>query len=502
MSCRWKSSRVLQTWARPLNSEQLERRKETGCRLRLCKMALQLPDLPTLKIFSFLDAFSLLQASQVNREWNRVAENDHLWRNLCLKKWSFCNFSKCLGSQTWKQFFLKQTKQEYQMALAQPEDFIFKEATGNLGIIGPMAYLSGNGPTMGGQEKSIICTVSSKHVLYAWDVQEGTMIWSSPVQQSSITHLATLPQMHLAFTVDLEGTVKVWNCQDQDALATFPVSQACFSLEVCLTKDGPFLMVGNSEGDIYTLTVPELRGVSKVHAFKYTVDLLHCSPDKKWVFASGTHQNILPRVFFTECLLKPSEGKSPLSLSIPFSSCCRACWAPRRTSRITLMYRRGSSKKTGFTTFDLMTERTGGRTVIQAHQVATFLLPVHMESPIWMGASDGNMIVFESGPYLFLFTISGHQLQRFEDHQRTIGNLWADSLHVLTTSMDDSLHVYMWEEEGRYPYLKSCCHLEHIGSDLTPSCYVSKAICDNMSIVCVVSKNRESSILVMYSLHT
>lgn len=69
------------------------------------------------------------------------------------------------------------------------------------------------------------------------------MIWSSPVQQSSITHLATLPQMYLAFTVDLEGTVKVWNCQDQDALATFPVSQACFSLEVCLTKDGPFLMV-------------------------------------------------------------------------------------------------------------------------------------------------------------------------------------------------------------------------------------------------------------------
>uniref|UniRef100_A0A667GQZ1 F-box and WD repeat domain containing 12 n=1 Tax=Lynx canadensis TaxID=61383 RepID=A0A667GQZ1_LYNCA len=234
------------------------------------------------------------------------------------------------------------------------------------------------------------------------------MIWSSPVQQSSITHLATLPQMYLAFTVDLEGTVKVWNCQDQDALATFPVSQACFSLEVCLTKDGPFLMVsesGNSEGDIYTLTVPELRGVSKVH---------------KWVF-----------VFFTECLLKPPEGKSPLSLSIPFSSCCRACWAPRRTSRITLMYRRGSSKKTGFTTFDLMTERTGGRTVIQAHQVATFLLPVHMESPIWMGASDGNMIVFESGPYLFLFTISGYQLQRFEDHQRTIGNLWAVRMHLL-----------------------------------------------------------------------
>ncbi|XP_073757236.1 F-box/WD repeat-containing protein 12 isoform X2 [Callorhinus ursinus] len=348
----------------------------------------------------------------------------------------------------------------------------------------------------------------------------GTMIWSSPVQQSSIVRLATLPQLHLAFTADLEGTVKVWNCQDEDALATLTMPRACFSLESCLTNDGPFLMVGNSEGDIYTLTVPELRGISKVSAFKYSVDLLHCSPDKKWIFASGTHQNILPVVFLTESLLKPSEGKSPLSLSIPFPSCCRACWAPRRTGRITVMYRRGSFKKTGFTTFELMAERTGDRTDIQvcglkdpqlactcmfcmktAHQIATFLLPLHMESPIWMGVGDGNMIVFESGPSLFLFTISGHLLQRFEDHQRTIGNLWVDSVHVLTTSMDDSLHLYMWEEEGRYPYLRSCCHLEHLGSDPAPSCYVSKAICDDMSIVCVVSRIRESSILVMYSLH-
>ncbi|XP_064449389.1 F-box/WD repeat-containing protein 12 [Mirounga angustirostris] len=464
-------------------------------------MEFLVPDVPLLKIFSFLDAFSLLQASQVNRCWNRVAENDQLWRNLCLRKWSFCNFSLCLGSQSWKQFFLKQTRLEYRMASVKPEDFIFKEASGNLGILGPMAYLSGHGHPTGGQEKSVVCTVSSKHMLYAWDVQEGTMIWSSPVQQSSIMRLATLPQMHLAFTADLEGTVKVWNCQDEDALATLTMPRACFSLEICLTNDGPFLMVGNSEGDIYTLTVPELRGVSKVSAFKYSVDLLHCSPDKKWIFASGTHQNVLPVVFLTESLLKPSEGKSPLSLSIPFSSCCRACWAPRRTSRITVMYRRGSFKKTGFTTFELMAERTGDRTDIQARQIATFLLPLHMESPIWMGVGDGNMIVFESGPSLFLFTISGHLLQRFEDHQRTIGNLWVDSVHVLTTSMDDSLHLYTWEEEGRYPYLRSCCHLEHLGSDPAPSCYVSKAICDDMSIVCVVSRIRESSILVMYSLH-
>lgn len=89
-------------------------------------------------------------------------------------------------------------------------------------------------------------TVGVKSSLKACGVTlalQGTMIWSSPVQPYSIKLLATLPQMHLAFTVDLKGTVKVWNCQDEDALATFTVSKACFSLEAFLTKDGPFLMV-------------------------------------------------------------------------------------------------------------------------------------------------------------------------------------------------------------------------------------------------------------------
>ncbi|KAF5921667.1 hypothetical protein HPG69_012837, partial [Diceros bicornis minor] len=272
----------------------------------------------------------------------------------------------------------------------------------------------------------------------------GTMIWSSPVQQSRIMHLATLPHTHLAFIVDLERTLKVWNCQDEDALATRITPRACFSLEACLTKDGPFLMVSwHSEGDIYTLTVPGLRNVSKVNVFKYNVDLLHCSPDRKWIFAS-THQHHLPKVGAALCastlgregqalgsLLTETVRRRNPSVSLPLSSCCRAYWAPRRINRITLMFRRGSSQETGFTTYDLATERTEGRTVIQAHQITSFLLPVDMESPICMGVSDGNMFVFESRPYLFLFTISGLLLQQFEDHQRTISNLWVVCMTLL-----------------------------------------------------------------------
>lgn len=47
-----------------------------------------------------------------------------------------------------------------------------------------------------------------------------------------------------------------------------------------------------------------------------------------------------------------------------------------------------------------------------------------MESPIWMGVSDANMIIFESGSRLFLFTINGLLLQQFDDHEISICNLW------------------------------------------------------------------------------
>uniref|UniRef100_A0A8D2CYU2 F-box domain-containing protein n=1 Tax=Sciurus vulgaris TaxID=55149 RepID=A0A8D2CYU2_SCIVU len=418
-------------------------------------MEMQLPDVPGVKIFSYLDAFSLLQASNVNKNWNKIAESDFLWRRL----------------------FLHQTKQERRMACAQSEDFIYKEAAENLGILGPVAYLSGSGITVDGQGKSIICIVSSTCKLYTWDVQEGTMIWSSPAQQSNITNLETLPQM--------------------DPLATCTITRICFSLKAFLTKDGPFLMMGDSDGNIHTFTMPELRDISKVHAFQYSVDLLLCSPDKKWVFACGIHQHILPKVFFTECLLRPSEYSTPLYFTVPFASCYRGCWTPRRENRITLMYRRGSQKKTGFTTFDLTAESPWGRKDIQAHQIASFLLPVHIDSPNWMGVGDGSIIVFESGSYLFLFTVNGLMLQRFEGHQSTISNIWVDSLHVLAASVDGSIHVYMWEEGGHYPYLKRCCHLEYLGSSLTPSCnQVSRAICDNVSIVRVVSRVHESNILM------
>ncbi|XP_011737509.2 F-box/WD repeat-containing protein 12 isoform X4 [Macaca nemestrina] len=441
-------------------------------------MEIQLPDLALKQIFSFLDLFGLLQASQVNKHWNRIAESDFLWRSLSLQRWDCSNFTnQHLGTHTWKKFFLHQRSKELRLALAQPHNFIYK-VTKNIAYDMELAYLSGNSLTMDEQEKSIICGVSPKQELCAWDVQE----------------------MHLAITMDQKKTIKVWNCQDRDALAILRMPESCYGMEAYLTKDGPFLTVGDAAGNIYTFTLPGLRDVSKVTASQYGIVFLHCSPDKKWIFACGTYRRTLPQVFLTESLLRPSEGSAPLSTSLPHKLCVSACWTPKVKNRLTLMSQSNPEKKTEFVTFDLTTKRTGGQTVIQVHKIASFQLAAHLESPVWMGANDGYTSVFTNGPYLLLFSITGFLLQRFEDHQAAIDNFWVDPRYVLTRSKN-SVHVYMWEEGGRHPYLRSCYRLENIWHDPTTDDCISSVMCDNASIVLTVTVS-EYSMLVMYSLNT
>uniref|UniRef100_A0A0G2JFH5 F-box and WD-40 domain protein 13 n=1 Tax=Mus musculus TaxID=10090 RepID=A0A0G2JFH5_MOUSE len=55
-------------------------------------MEIHLPSVPLMKIFSYLDAYSLLQAAQVNKDWNELASSDVLWRSsgtsmLYLRAW-------------------------------------------------------------------------------------------------------------------------------------------------------------------------------------------------------------------------------------------------------------------------------------------------------------------------------------------------------------------------------------------------------------------------------
>ncbi|XP_028640298.1 F-box/WD repeat-containing protein 15-like, partial [Grammomys surdaster] len=137
-------------------------------------MEFYFPSEPLLEIFSYLDAFSLLQVSQVNKYWNAIASSNILWKKLCVKRWLFCDSVtlQLLGTETWKQFFLYQIWQEHTKSRAKPEDFTYKEIYMESGIWGYACYLSGRGLTKHREERSVVCMMSSKAKISTWDIHE------------------------------------------------------------------------------------------------------------------------------------------------------------------------------------------------------------------------------------------------------------------------------------------------------------------------------------------
>ncbi|XP_006512240.1 F-box and WD-40 domain protein 22 isoform X2 [Mus musculus] len=137
-------------------------------------MEVYLPSLPMMKILSYLDAYSLLQVAQVNKNWNELASSDVLWRRLCQKRWFYCDMVTLPlhGKETWKQFFIYRTWQEHAKSRAKPEDFTYKEIPVKFEFWAHPCYISRHGLTRNGQGKSAICMVTSVNRISTWDIHE------------------------------------------------------------------------------------------------------------------------------------------------------------------------------------------------------------------------------------------------------------------------------------------------------------------------------------------
>uniref|UniRef100_A0A8C6GCD1 F-box and WD-40 domain protein 13 n=1 Tax=Mus spicilegus TaxID=10103 RepID=A0A8C6GCD1_MUSSI len=462
-------------------------------------MEIHLPSLPMMEIFSYLDAYSLLQAAQVNKDWNELASSDVLWRKLCQKRWLFCDMVtlQLLGTETWKQFFVFRTWQEHAKSRAIREDFIYKEIPAEYGVRAHPCYISGRGLTRNGQGRPVVCMVTSVNRISTWDIQEGVLTWVSPVQQVGIKLLTTLPEMHIAVTVDIQSTIKLWDCHNSEALATSNLESPCKLLKAVFTKDGPMVLIGDTLGNLYIFRIPDLHLISKLKVFQCSINELNCSPQKKWIFLNRKHPHILPKVFYMSSLLRTSEFSAPVSTILKFSLCQRAFWIPRMEDRITLMSIRRTQKITKFITFDMKLKEIQNKMTVKEQFVASFSVPDDMGRPKWFGVSGKDVIVCSTGSSLLLFNIKGVYLQTIMYYTDWILRLWMDPIYVIVTFNNGSLVVYAWEERCRQ--LNRCYRLQS-RRRLPQQSFINKTLCDDMSIIRVMTTHSIPSFLMAYIL--
>ncbi|XP_029329625.1 F-box/WD repeat-containing protein 15-like [Mus caroli] len=358
-------------------------------------------------------------------------------------------------------------------------------------------YISRHGLTRNGQGKSAVCMVTSVNRISTWDIQEGAMTWVSPEQPAYITRMTTLPEMQIAVTVDMQSNIKLWDCHNREVLATKGLLSSCQLLQAVFTNDIPIVLVGDISGNLYILRIPDLHLISKVNVFPYSIDELHCSPQKKWVFLIGKHRHVLTKVFYMNSLLRPSEFSDPVSTILEFPLCQGVFWTPRREDRITLMSSTIPPNITKFGTFDMKLEVIGNKLNVQGHLVASFSLQDYKERAEWMGVSDKDVIVCSTGSSLLLFDINGLRLQKFQYCPEEILRLWVDPVHVIVTCNNGSLDVYAWDE--RSPLLRRCYRLQKRGY-LPPSGFIIKTLCDDVSIILVMTNSPIPCFLMAYTL--
>ncbi|GAA6216413.1 F-box/WD repeat-containing protein 12 [Lates japonicus] len=457
-----------------------------------------------IHIFTFLTEEDLITASSVCKDWYEAADNPWLWRRLCLQRWSFCNLA-VLGSeqvdQSWKRYFLRRSHLEAKMSKGRSGGYTCKSLRGHTGRVVGLVYLQGNSaqrPDLWNSSITTVCSASTDGTVRAWNIQNGELLWCSPVQ-SPLTQIISDEQCDVLITADSTGLIKTWKGQTGQEVASFSAaSPHCTLLQYSVNNDW-FLTVGTSQGSVCTLAESALTKKSSIMVCDtFKVNILLVSPDKKWITA-GTKDNddLSPKVTYTESLTSPSEDEDPLCQSVPVTGCQAAVFIPTQPARLAIIHKERANNK-ALTVFDVSIKKTKYKSEIQVQQVESFPLTLNTwSSPILLEAKDSNCLVLAANQELWVYSLKGTLLASFKEHTMPISSICVDSFRVVTASQDLSLRVLTWKNDRDSGLtLESRYHL--LGGSHTMSRGFTHVACDYTSIVASVEGKDGKDVLKAY----
>ncbi|XP_059189888.1 F-box/WD repeat-containing protein 12 [Centropristis striata] len=458
-----------------------------------------------IHIFTFLTEEDLISASSVCKDWNEAAETPWLWRRMCLQRWSFCNLSVLASEhvkQSWKRYFLRRCHLEMKMTKGRSGGYTCKSLRGHTGRVAGFVYLQGNSaqlPDLWDSSSATVCSASADGTIRAWDIQNGKVLWCSPVQ-SPLTAIISDEKHEVVITADSTGLIKTWQGQSGQEVASYSsASPDCTLLQYSI-NDKWFLTVGTSQGSVCTLADSALTKKSSVTVCdSFKVNTLLISPDRKWI-AAGTKDNddISPKVIYTETLTSPTEDEDPLCQSVPVAGCQAAVFVPTQPARLAIIHHQSHNNK-ALTVFDVSITKTKYKSEIKVQQVESFPLTLNSgSSQILLEAKDSNCLVLAAGPELRVFSLKGALLASFQEHTMPISSICVDSFRVVTASKDLSLRVLTWRKDRDQGLtLESRYHL--LGGSHTMSRGFTHVACDYSSIVASTEGNDGKDVLKAYS---
>ncbi|XP_047663420.1 F-box/WD repeat-containing protein 12 isoform X1 [Tachysurus fulvidraco] len=456
-----------------------------------------------VSIFMFLPEEDLIEVSCVCKEWHEAAETQWLWRQLCLRRWAFCNVAQLLSdttSYTWKRYYLHRSTMELNMKSGRPgEDYSCKSLRGHAGQIVGFSYLKGNSAFQDTWDFTpIVCSASTDGTLKAWDIHKGVTLWSSSAQ-NPLTCIITDPQQEVVITSDSSGTINTWQGRTGQLLSSFSSGSSRCTLMTFSAEGKSSVMVGTALGSFLVLTSPHLTETSRhVVCDSFGLNVLLSSPDKKWIFtASKDNSDLSPKVFSTQSVCYPEEDTEAVCVNFPISGCAAAAFFPSSSARVAVVHNTTFNHKT-LSVFELSMKKTRYKQEAQVQQLESFQLDVKLlHSDVVLQLKGSSVVLLTDANELKVYSIKGELLSSFKDHLQPITSVCVDDFRVVTASRDLSLHVLTWRKDaGKALTLESQYHL--LGGSHTMSRGFTAVACDYASIVASVEGVNGKDVLKAY----
>ncbi|KAK3547684.1 hypothetical protein QTP86_026930 [Hemibagrus guttatus] len=420
-----------------------------------------------ISIFSFLTEDDLMRVSCVCKEWHEAAETQWLWREMCLRRWGFCNVAQLLSddtkSYTWKRYYLHRSTLELSMTSGRSGgDYSCKSLRGHAGQIVGFSYLKGNDALQDMWNFTpVICSASTDGSLKAWDIYKGVALWSSSTQ-NPLTCIITDPEQDVAITSDSSGTINTWQGGTGALLSSFSSGSSRCTLRTFSTDGNSFVMVGTALGSFLVLTSPQLSEMSRhVVCDSFSLNVLLASPDKKWILAaSKDNSDLSPKVFSSQSVCCPEEDAEAVCVNLPVSGCAAAAFFPSQSARVAVVHNTSLSHKT-LSVFEFSMKKSRYKQEAQVQQVESFQLDLNvLHSDVVLQAKGSGVVLLADGTELKVYTVKGELISSFKEHLQPITSVCVDDFRVVTASQDLSMRVLTWRKDRDKPLaLESQYHL-------------------------------------------
>ncbi|XP_053500156.1 F-box/WD repeat-containing protein 12 isoform X3 [Ictalurus furcatus] len=390
-----------------------------------------------ISIFSFLSEDDLIRVSCVCKEWHEAAETQWLWREMCLRRWGFCNVAQLLSdtkSYTWKRYYLHRSSLELNMKLGRSGgDYSCKSLRGHTGRIVGFSYLMGNSALHDMWNFTpIVCSASTDGTLKAWDIYKGVNLWSSSAQ-NPLTRIVTDPEQEVVVTSDSAGTINTWQGRTGELLSSFSSGSSQCTLMTFSTEGNSFVMV-----------------------------------------------------FSSPSVCSPVEDAEAVCVNLPISGCAAAVFFPSQPARLAIVHKNTPFNQKSLSVFEFSLKKSRYKQEAQAREVESFQLNLNTwHSDMVLQAKGSNMVLLTDGNDLNIYTVKGELISSFKEHLQPITSVCVDDFRVVTASRDLSLRVLTWKKDGdKGLTLESQYNL--LGGSHSMSRGFTAVACDYASIVASV----------------